>query len=113
MALRRVLNKDYDSGEFWVAYEEDDDPRRRFLTQLVAPAPAPVASPRPGVPKRLLTDIEAADHLGTSKSYVRALIANGKLRRVELPSTDGEGRRARLLRIDVKDLDQFIERSKG
>ena len=64
-------------------------------------------------PKRLLTDVEAALYLGISRSTVRALIANGYLPRVQPPATDGRGGPARVLRIDRKDLDAFIERSKG
>ena len=61
--------------------------------------------------RRLLTDEQAADYIGTSKSYVRAQVAAGHIPRVELPSVDGE-RRARLLRIDRADLDAFVERMK-
>ena len=58
---------------------------------------------------RLLTDEEAAAYTSTSKSYVRALLDRGVLRRVELPSASGTGGRARLLRIDVRDLDAWID----
>ena len=60
-------------------------------------------------PARLLTDEQAGDYTGTSKSYIRALAASGVLRRVELPTTDGTPGRARLLRFDVRDLDSWIE----
>jgi excisionase family DNA binding protein len=60
-------------------------------------------------PRRLLSDREAAQYIGASRSYVRALVANGVLRRVELPATDGNGGRARMLRLDVTDLDRFID----
>ena len=60
-------------------------------------------------PCRLLTDKEAADYIGASRSYVRALVANGKLPRVELPATNGSDGRARMLRIDIRDLDRFVD----
>jgi excisionase family DNA binding protein len=63
--------------------------------------------------RRLLDDREAAAYIGASRSYVRALIARGALRRVELPATDGNGGRARMLRIDVQELDGWIERLKA
>jgi hypothetical protein len=63
--------------------------------------------------RRLLTDIEAAAYIGASRSYVRALVANRVLRRVELPPTDGSMQRAaRMLRIDVRDLDAWIDQRK-
>ena len=65
------------------------------------------------LPARLLTDVEAARYIGASRSYVRALVSRGVVRRVELPPTDGTGGRARMLRIDVRDLDAFVERMKG
>jgi len=58
---------------------------------------------------RLLTDAEAAVYVGASRSYVRALIERGVLKRVELPSTDGTTARARLLRLDVRDVDAWID----
>ena len=69
------------------------------------PAAAPV--------RRLLDDRAAGAYIGASRSYVRALIARGVLHRVELPATDGNGGRARMLRIDVRDLDRWIETMKG
>jgi helix-turn-helix protein len=60
-------------------------------------------------PARLLSDIEVATYLGASKSYVRLLIDRGVLKRVELPTADGSPGRARLLRIDVRDLDLWID----
>jgi excisionase family DNA binding protein len=63
----------------------------------------------PGPPARLLTDDEAATYIGASRSYVRALIERGVLRRVELPTTDGSAGRARLLRLDVRDLDLWLD----
>ena len=62
---------------------------------------------------RLLSDRDAAEYIGASRSYVRALVANGVLRRVEMPPTDGGGGHARMLRIDVRDLDLLVERMKG
>jgi hypothetical protein len=71
--------------------------------------------PRVAVEPRLFTDDQAADYLGVSTSYVRALIARGVIRRVELPPTDERsGPRARMLRLDQRDLDRWIdERLKG
>lgn len=69
--------------------------------------------PATAPPPRLLTDIEAAAYISVSRSYMRALVANGVLRRVELPATDGTAARARMLRLDIKDLDLFVERLKG
>lgn len=66
----------------------------------------------PSGPRRLVTDTGAAEYLNASRSYVRALIANGVLRRVELPPTDGTRGRARMLRIDIRDLDAFVDRMK-
>lgn len=60
-------------------------------------------------PARLVTDEGAGDYTGTSKSYIRALVERGVLRRVELPTTDGTPGRARLLRLDVRDLDIWID----
>lgn len=62
----------------------------------------PVASAE----KRLLTVNEAAEVLGyKSKNAVYKLIADGELRVVNLPVRGGT-------RIDTRDLDVFIERSK-
>lgn len=64
-----------------------------------------------GNEKRLLTDIEAAEVLGVSRTFVRRLVANGELKRVRLPSRiDGED--ARLLRIDRADIEALIQRNK-
>jgi len=60
-------------------------------------------------PARLLTDEEAADYTGTSKAYIRKLIERGVLRPVDLPTTSGEPGRARLLRLDARDLDSWID----
>jgi hypothetical protein len=68
---------------------------------------------RPAIAPRLLDETQAADYIGASPSYVRALAANGVLRRVELPATDGRGGRARLSRFDVQDLDAFVQQLKG
>jgi excisionase family DNA binding protein len=62
---------------------------------------------------RLLTDREAAKYLGASRSYVRALVARGAIRRVDLPATNGHGGRARLLRVDLRDLDAFVDSMKA
>jgi hypothetical protein len=63
-------------------------------------------------PRRLLDDRGAAAYLGVCRSYVRSLVARGVLRRVELPATDGNGNPARVLRLDVKDLDALVDRMK-
>lgn len=60
-------------------------------------------------PARLLSDEQAGGYTGTSKSYIRALIANGVLKPVELPSTDGSNARARLLRLDRLDIDRWLD----
>jgi hypothetical protein len=104
---RRCLNVDADSGERWTEFEGDDPPSQS------APLHLSGAAPQRAVPKRLFTDVEAAAYLTMSRSAVRALVANGDIKRVQLPSTDGQGRAARVLRIDRKDLDAFIERSKA
>jgi excisionase family DNA binding protein len=61
------------------------------------------------VSPRLLSDEQAAEYVDASASYVRALVANGIIRRVELPATNRIGVRARLWRIDVRDLDAWLE----
>ena len=66
----------------------------------------------PGGPQRLLTDAEAATYINASRSYLRALVANGVIKRVGLPPTDGGRGRARMFRIDVRDLDALVDRSK-
>jgi hypothetical protein len=66
-----------------------------------------------GPPARLFSDVEAARYIGASRSYVRALVSRGVLRRVELPATDSSSGRARMLRLDVRDLDAFVDRLKG
>ena len=66
-----------------------------------------------GAPVRLLSDKGAALYLGVSRSYVRALVARGVLHRVNLPATDNDNTDARMLRIDVRDLDAWIDRMKG
>jgi excisionase family DNA binding protein len=60
-------------------------------------------------PARLLTDEQAADYLGVSRSYVRALLARGALKTIELPSANGTEPRARLVRLDVRDLDTWLD----
>jgi hypothetical protein len=62
--------------------------------------------------RRLLDDRQAADYIGVSRSYLRAQVAAGRIPRVELPSIDGS-RRARMLRVDVRDLDLWIDRMKA
>jgi hypothetical protein len=59
--------------------------------------------------RRLLTDKEAGDYIGASRSYVRALVANRVLQRVELPATNGDAQTARMLRFDIRDLDRFVD----
>ena len=63
--------------------------------------------------RRLLSDREAAQYIGSSRSYIRALVSNGVLRRVELPATNGDARAARMLRLDIRDLDRFVDSLKG
>ena len=61
----------------------------------------------PTIEKRLLTVNEAAGVLGfKSANSVYKLIADGKLRVVQLPTRGGT-------RIDKKDLDVFIESRKA
>ena len=57
--------------------------------------------------KRLYTMRESAEYMAISYWTVREMVAAGKLPAVRLP---GGGQ---LLRIDVADLDQLIEQSKG
>jgi hypothetical protein len=61
------------------------------------------------LPPRLLSDEESAAYLGVSKSYVRALIDRGVLKRVDLPTINGPPGSARLLRLDVRQLDAFVD----
>lgn len=61
----------------------------------------------PKVEKRLLTVNEAAEILGfKSPNTVYSLIAKGHLKTVNLPVRGGT-------RIDMKDLDAFLERRKS
>lgn len=69
---------------------------------MKTPAPAP----------RLVTDREAAEYLGVSRSIVRAWIQGGRIPRVELPSAAGDVP-GRMLRIDRADLDALVTRSKN
>ena len=57
----------------------------------------------PGQTRRLLSLNEAATLLGVSKASIRRLMWSGKLPSVRI---------LRRIRIDIRDLDQFIERSK-
>ncbi len=50
---------------------------------------------------------------GVSPSFIRWLIAEGKLPRVELPSTTRDAAKARRLLIDKADRDRLIEQSKS
>ncbi len=61
------------------------------------------SSPAHSALKRLFTLAEAATYLGRSTWSVRRLIWSG-----ELPSVRAGGR----VHIDVKDMDEFIERNK-
>ncbi|MDE3156090.1 MAG: helix-turn-helix domain-containing protein [Acidobacteriota bacterium] len=63
-------------------------------------------------PVRLLTDSQAAEYLGVSRSYVRSLVARGALRRAALPATLRD-RPGRMLRLDIRDLDALIEKAKA
>jgi hypothetical protein len=84
------------------------------MPDTAAPEPRKrVRRARPAVAPRLLDEDQAADYIGASPSYVRALVACGRLTRVELPATDGRGGRARMSRFDVQDLDEFVRRLKG
>lgn len=62
---------------------------------------APGRVPKP--PKRLFTIAEAGTYLGRSSWSIRRLIWNG-----ELPSVRAGGR----VHIDVRDMDDFIEKHK-
>ena len=57
----------------------------------------------PGQARRLLSLNEVATVLGLSKVSIRRLIWSGKLPSVRI---------LRRIQIDIRDLDQFIERSK-
>jgi hypothetical protein len=60
--------------------------------------------------RRLLDDREGAPYLGISRSQFRALMAAGVIPRVEVPGEDG--RMLRRLLVDVRDLDQLVEKWK-
>jgi hypothetical protein len=66
------------------------------------PGPAP---PEP----RILSDPEVANYTGGSEAYVRALAAQGILRPVEFPRTDGSPGRARMRRYDKHDIDKWLD----
>jgi hypothetical protein len=70
-----------------------DGDRRRLRTKRTA-------RPRPSVEPRLLSDEQAADYLGASPSYVRALVSRGVIKRVGLPATSCSGERARKLLVE-------------
>lgn len=59
--------------------------------------------PTPVPDDRLLTLRETATRLAVSERFVRSLIASGRLRRLCI---------GRVVRIDRRDLDSFIERAK-
>ena len=63
--------------------------------------------------RRLVDDRGAAEYLSVSRSYIRRLLARGVLHRVKLPATDNADADARMLRIDVRDLDRWIDLMKG
>lgn len=60
-------------------------------------------------PGRLMSVEQAATYLGISTALVRKWIANRDLKRVELPAASGNGERARVVRVDARDLDSWIE----
>ena len=107
--MRRVLNIDGDTDERFYTLEADGESMAAMLSRNFG------ASKQPAAPvARLLNDKQAAIYLGVSRSALRAFVANGNLPRVQLPSTDGrKGRAARVLRIDVEDLNRFVQKSKG
>lgn len=105
----------------WTPTEWHRDARRELrtltaeveATMRARPAPAPPApSPAPAPTGRLLSDEQAASYLGCSRSLVRAYVARGVLKAVSLPPAAAGNAKARLLRIDVKDLDRLIDASK-
>jgi hypothetical protein len=57
----------------------------------------------------MLSDDDAAAYIGGSPAYVRALAAQGVLRPVEFPRTDGSPGRARLRRYDKHDIDKWLD----
>ena len=59
----------------------------------------------------LLSDREAADYLGVSRSLVREWLAEGRISRVLLPHPSGYGYVKRTL-ISREDLDSFIVSAK-
>jgi len=63
--------------------------------------------------RRLVDDRGAAAYLSVSRSYIRRLLARGVLHRVNLPATESDDADARMLRIDVRDLDRWIDSMKG
>jgi len=62
---------------------------------------------------RLLDTDAAATYLGVGKSTVRALIANGDLPVVKLPSVKYRSRPNRRVLLDRNDLDAIILKSKA
>ena len=56
--------------------------------------------------RRLVDDRFGADYLGISRSQFRALVAAGRIPRVEVPAVDG--RPLRRLLVDLTDLDRLI-----
>jgi hypothetical protein len=57
--------------------------------------------------RRLLDDKAAAEFLSSSRSQVRAMVSNGQIPRVVVPSIDG--RPLRRLLIDSADLIRLVE----
>jgi hypothetical protein len=65
------------------------------------------------VPPRL-RDVDAAgDYLGVSPWTVRALVAEGHLKPVRLPSVRYPGENGRRLLFDVRDLDAAVDKWKA
>ena len=62
--------------------------------------------------RRLVDDDEGAAYIGVSKTHFRNLVGSGVIKRVQVPSADGDGRAIRRLLVDRNDLDELIERWK-
>ncbi|MGD0950042.1 MAG: helix-turn-helix domain-containing protein [Candidatus Binatia bacterium] len=65
------------------------------------------------VAPRLFSVESAAQYLSVSSWSIRDYVASGRLPSVQLPAPRGQGRTMRRVLVDVRDLDVFIESSKG
>ena len=86
--------------------EHASSPEEKFAISAVTDsAPAKPTIAKPGLTKRLLRVREAAEYLSISPWKVRRLIQQGLLPVVQASESGA-------WRVDVRDLDAFIERNK-